>query len=52
MYGEIQFLNLNGQVILRANSASKKTEIETDQLQEGMYLLQLNGQTIGKVIKF
>jgi hypothetical protein len=52
MHGEIQFLNLNGQVVLSTNCASKKIEIATDQLQQGMYLLQFNGQTIGKVIKF
>ncbi|MEN9995104.1 MAG: hypothetical protein RL762_1761 [Bacteroidota bacterium] len=51
MHGEIQILNLNAQVVLRASCTSNITEIATDQLHQGMYLLQFNGQTIGKILK-
>ncbi len=52
MFGEIQLLNLNGQTVQRINCASKKIEIPTDYLKQGVYLLQFNGQNIGKVVKF
>lgn len=48
----IQIIDATGEIVWDGMSNNTVTKISTEALQHGLYILQLNGKTVGKLIKF
>ena len=48
----IQIIDAKGEIVWAEMTNNAVSKISTETLQHGLYILQLNGQTVGKLIKF